>query len=165
MAGMESRAMLEACEVAARQKGTAKGRMRAFLRCRCGEAVPVRLLREVAGIASWERRLRELRSDEGLAIHVRREGGERFVLLAGPIPLAALPDHADLDPSEARAVLERDRFCCRMCGAEAGEPDEYQPDRPVRMLVRRDHRGNDPAWLTYCPVCWAGVVGLGWAVA
>jgi 5-methylcytosine-specific restriction endonuclease McrA len=153
--------MLKACEIAARQKGTAKGRMRAFLRCRCGEAVPVHVLRAVAGIASWERRLRELRSDEGLAIHIRRLGDERFVLLAGLTPLTSLPLGADLDPSKARAVLERDGFCCRMCGAEAGEPDEYDPDRVVRLLVRRDHRGDGSAWRTCCSVCWEGVVGLG----
>jgi hypothetical protein len=107
----------------------------------------------VAGIPSWERRLRELKTDEGLAIHRRRLDDVPFVALIGPSPVASLP--ADLPGDDARAILERDRYCCRMCGAQAGDPDDYDPERGVRLLVRRDHRGE--GWRTCCSVCWAGV--------
>ncbi len=116
------------------------------------------------GIADLARHLRELRDDEGLVIltHAERSGllpGQYLLESATPVPA-----FAPAISTEMRAyVMECNDLTCQMCGAEAGDVDEYDPARRLRLYV--DHTtgmsegGTDePCNLrVLCSVCHEGV--------
>ena len=124
-------------------------------------------LREVAGISEWARRIRELRSQEGYQILTHNDlsslkPGE--YLLQDPNPGPVFERNIS---KEIRAfVLDRNGFTCQMCGAVAGEPHPYQPNRKVRLhighIIDKSKGGTDsPDNLrALCSVCNEGASNL-----
>ena len=130
-----------------------KERIRRFLRDRVGQVVTSKQLQEAAGenVTEWARRLRELRTDEGWLIFSHLDDSS---LKPGEYRLDAAPpllvDYTFSRPISARIraqVLSRNGQTCQMCGAGAGEPDDQNPGRRVRLhighIVDRSHGGND----------------------
>ncbi|MCY4596349.1 MAG: HNH endonuclease [Bryobacterales bacterium] len=126
--------------------------LREFLRKRVGVVVSSAELQQAAGGAvEWARRLRELR-EAGWAI---RSHNDRADLKPGEYVLAEEPPksaqaYAFSRPISKRIraqVLERNGYTCQMCGAAAGDPDNQNPGRTVRLhighIVDRSYGGKD----------------------
>ena len=96
------------------------------------------------------RRLRELRSDDGWPI---RSNNDDSTLRPGEYRLDSLPPEqayafTRLISARVRAqILERNGYTCQMCGAGAGDVDELNPTRTVRIHVGhiqdKSHGGTD----------------------
>jgi hypothetical protein len=94
-------------------------------------------IRRAAGNASeWARRLRELRDEHGYQIlshKDRRELKPGQYLLQTDARLPALPRSIS---KETRAwVLERNGYTCQMCGAAAGDADDYHLGQKIRLTM------------------------------
>lgn len=122
-----------------------------YLRKHVGKVVTKEQLRStVPHVTEWARRIRELRA-AGWKIHTHID---RADLKPGEYILVELPSDKLNDAFEQRIslalraqVLERDGYTCTMCGAGAGEPDELNPGRKVRLhmghIRDRSHGGTD----------------------
>ncbi len=122
-----------------------------YLRKHVGKVVTKEDLRStVPHVTEWARRIRELRA-AGWKI---RTHIDRADLKPGEYILVDLPSddlHYDFEQPISAAtraqVLERDGYTCRMCGAGAGEPDELNPGRKIRLHIGhiqdRSHGGTD----------------------
>ncbi len=94
-------------------------------------------LREVSGgISEWARRVRELRDEQGYEILTHKD---RADLKPGQYMLLTAKRRPILDRTiskELRArVLERNGFTCQACGAAAGDPDPFHPDRTIQLTI------------------------------
>ena len=117
-----------------------------------GEVVTSQDLQAAAGseVTEWARRLRELRSDDGWPI---RSNNDDSTLRPGEYRLDSLPPEqaytfTRLISARVRAqILERNGYTCQMCGAGAGDVDELNPTRTVRIHVGhiqdKSHGGTD----------------------
>lgn len=124
-------------------------------------------LREIAGISEWARRIRELKDEEGLDIVTHNDLAE---LKSGQYMLRSLairPAFARQISKETRAfVLDRNGFTCQMCGAVAGEPHPYDPNRKTRLhighIIDKSAGGSDdPTNLrAICSVCNEGLSNI-----
>lgn len=144
-----------------------RAKLREYLINNVGKILNSDTLREVAGTSEWGRRMRELRSEEGMNIvtHNDRSGlkpGEYLL-----IDLKALPAFERGISKETRAfVLDRNGFTCQMCGAAAGEPHPYDEGRNTRLhighIIDKSIGGNDePGNLrAICSVCNEGASNL-----
>lgn len=128
-----------------------KERIRRFLRERVGQVVTAKQLQETANVSEWARRLREIRNDEGWLIFSHLDDSD---LKPGEYRVVSIPsmlgDYDFSKPISARTraqVLDRNGQTCQMCGAGAGEPDDQNPGRKVRLhighIVDRSHGGTD----------------------
>ena len=134
---------------------SAKDRIRRFLRDRVGDTVTSLQLQQAVGpsVTEWARRLRELRNQEGWDIRshhddARLKPGE--YRLASPPPEGSSQDYRFARPISNRTrslVLDRNGMTCQMCGAGAGDLDEENPGRRIRLhlghIVDRQHGGSD----------------------
>lgn len=117
---------------------SARSKLRGFFESNVGRIVTTQQLSEVAGIRDYQRRIRELRNDEGMQIrsHVDRHDlrpGE-YVLES----LTRLPAFAGGISLQLRnEILERNGYTCQLCGAGPGDSDPFNPNRRVRLHV--DH--------------------------
>jgi len=141
----------------------AKARIRDFFESRVGQIVMTHEIAEIAGIADYQRRIRELRNEEGMKIlsHI-----DRHDLKPGHYILETLDRSPGfgrgMSPQLRTMILERNGFTCQMCGAGAGDPDPFDPARKVRFHI--DHivpvsQGgtDDPLNLrVVCSACNAG---------
>ena len=142
-----------------------KARIREFLRANIGRVVTSMQIREAAGlhVTEWARRLRELRNDEGWPIATHNDDAD---LKPGEYKLVSEPPAHDAyrfaRPISARVraqVLERNGYTCQMCGAGAGDTDDLNPARKVRLhvghIVDRIHGGSDelPNLRALCSTC------------
>lgn len=128
-----------------------KERIRQFLLEHQGEVVTVDQVREAAGISSAQRRLRELREDEGWPI--RSNIDERtlkpgeYRLEGDPPPPSPYRISRRISGRVRAQVLERNGYTCQMCGAGPGDPDPRVPARTVRLHIGhirdRDQGGGD----------------------
>ena len=108
-------------------------------------------LQEASGGATeWGRRIRELRS-EGWDIKTHNDlsslkPGE-YILASDPPPEGAYRFEKPISHRVRAQVLERNGYTCQMCGASAGEVDEHNPGRKVRLhighIIDRSHGGPD----------------------
>lgn len=125
-------------------------------------------LREVSGNQSeWARRVRELRTEEGFQILTHNDRSELKpgqYLLENPKPEPAFERTIS---KETRAfVLDRNGFTCQMCGAVAGEPHPYDPNRKTRLhighIIDKSQGGTDDAsnLRALCSVCNEGASNL-----
>jgi 5-methylcytosine-specific restriction endonuclease McrA len=124
---------------------SARARLRAFFEAHVGEVLTHAELAPVGRISSWQRRVRELREDEGMRILTHHD---RTDLRPGEYMLASLDrvprSQHHVDRSLRARVLERDGFTCQLCGLGAGDADPYTAGRTVRLHV--DHIDpNGPA--------------------
>ncbi len=131
---------------------SSKQKLGDFLRLHVGKVVTSTQLQHASGGASeWARRLRELR-ETGWAV---RSHNDRADLKPGEYILEKLPSkeaqaYVFARPVSKRIraqVLERNGYTCQMCGAGAGESDELNPGRTVRLhvghIVDRSLGGKD----------------------
>lgn len=117
---------------------SARDRIRSFFEANVGKVVTTQQVREVGGISEYARRIRELRDEEGLQIksHVDRHDlkpGEYILESLDRFPAIG----RSISPQLRTLILERNGFTCQLCGAGAGDPDPFNPNRKVRLHV--DH--------------------------
>ena len=132
---------------------SAKSRIRQFFLDHIGEVVTSQQLQKAAAPATeFARRVRELRTDEGWPIVTHHDDislkqNEYKLVSTPPSPDSEGYRFSSLISSRLRAqVLERNGYTCQMCGAGAGEVDEFT-GRKVRLhighVVDRSHGGED----------------------
>ena len=130
-----------------------KARIREFLRANVGRVVTSGQIREAAGlhVTEWARRVRELRNDEGWTIVTHNDDGAlkpgEYKLVSEPPPHDAYRFTRPISARVRAQVLERNGYTCQMCGAGAGDDDDLNPARKVRLhighVVDHSHGGSD----------------------
>lgn len=116
----------------------ARSKLRAYFESRVGEVVTTHELSQVAGIRDYQRRIRELRNEEGMRIlsHI-----DRHDLKPGEYVLESLhrsPAFGRGMSQQLRTqILERNGYTCQLCGAGPGDPDPFDAERKVRLHI--DH--------------------------
>lgn len=120
------------------RKVGARTKIRAFLEANVGNVVTTDQLSEIGGINDYQRRIRELRNEEGMLI---RSHIDLATLKPGEYMLESLDRtpaiERSISPKLRAEILERNGFTCQQCGSAAGDPDPYNPNRRVRLHV--DH--------------------------
>jgi hypothetical protein len=109
-----------------------------FLVANVGKVLTTQQIRKVSGISEYARRIRELRDEEGFQIksHIDRadlKPGEYILESLERKPVIS----RTISPQLRNEILERNGFTCQLCGAGAGDPDPFNPNRKVRLHV--DH--------------------------
>ncbi|MBK1833036.1 HNH endonuclease [Roseibacillus ishigakijimensis] len=148
-------------------QGGARAKLRAHFLANVGIVLHADDLRQVAGISEWARRIRELRNEEGYQILTHND---RSTLKPGEYLLESAKPQPAFERSiskELRAfVLDRNGFTCQMCGAVAGEPHPYDPNRKTRLhlghILDKSQGGKDEAsnLRALCSVCNEGASNL-----
>ncbi|HMM78913.1 MAG TPA: HNH endonuclease [Pyrinomonadaceae bacterium] len=100
------------------------------------------------GAVEWARRVRELRNEEGYQVLSHKD---RSDLKPGQYVLETdkrLPAFSRNISKETKArVLDRNGYTCQMCGAGAGDPDPFVPNRTVRLtmghIIDKSKGGSD----------------------
>jgi len=117
----------------------ARARLRTYFSQNVGRVLTNKELAEAAGsVTEWARRVRELRSQEGMDIQTQHDRtdlrpGEYVLVSLEPRPAFS----ASVPPAQRARILHRNGMTCQLCGAGAGEPDPYDPGKRVRLQV--DH--------------------------
>jgi len=146
----------------------ARSKLRAHFLDNIGKVMDSNELSKVAGgISEWARRIRELRTEEGFQILTHNDRDELKpgqYLLLNP---KQEPAFERAISKETRAfVLDRNGFTCQMCGAAAGEPHPFDPNRKTRLhighTIDKSMGGSDePSNLrAICSVCNEGASNL-----
>lgn len=121
-----------------------------YLRRRVGKVVTKEELRDtVPHVTEWARRIRELRAAGWkIRTHIDRtdlKPGE-YILLELPSEDSYYEFERPISAALRAQVLERNGYTCKMCGAGAGEPDELNPGRIIRLHIGhvqdRSHGGT-----------------------
>lgn len=144
-----------------------KAKLRDFFFDNVGKVLDSNTLKEVAGTSEWARRVRELRSEEGLNILTHNDKSD---LVPGEYLLVdkkPLPSFEREISKETRAfVLDRNGFTCQMCGAAAGEVHPHNNGRKTRLhighIIDKSMGGTDEAnnLRSICSVCNEGASNL-----
>lgn len=116
----------------------ARVRLREYFLAHVGEVLGAEILRDVAGISEWARRVRELRDEEGYRIsshHDRADLKPGEYVLEDPRPEPRLD--RGISAGLRAEILRRNGFTCQVCGLAAGDPDPVNPSRSVRLQI--DH--------------------------
>lgn len=120
------------------RKVGARTKIRAFLEANVGNVVTTDQLSEIGGINDYQRRIRELRNEEGMLI---RSHVDLATLKPGEYMLESLDRtpaiERSISPKLRAEILERNGFTCQQCGSAAGDHNPYDPNRRVRLHV--DH--------------------------
>jgi 5-methylcytosine-specific restriction endonuclease McrA len=136
---------------------SARDKIRKFLEENVGKVVATQQISMVAGIHDYQRRIRELRNDEGLQILSYRDKPDlspnEYILVS----LKRQPRFSHkIDKSQRARIIERNGLTCGMCGVTAGEPDPYNPNRKITLQVDHidpDGPTNDDNLRTLCHNC------------
>lgn len=120
----------------------ARDKIRKFLEEKIGEIVTTEQISEIAGIRDYQRRIRELRGEEGMQILSYRDRQDlkpnEYILVSKD----RLPRFSHkIDKTQRARIIERNGLTCSMCGVMAGEPDLYNPNRKITLHV--DHVDPD----------------------
>ena len=116
-----------------------KEKIRQFLLANIGRVIESRDIQAAAdGAVQYDRRLRELRDEEGWPILSHNDSAElrpgQYMLLRKP-ESKKQPKFARGISAKLRAqVLDRNGFTCQMCGLTPGEIDPAT-NRPVRLHI------------------------------
>ena len=122
------------------KKMSSKKKIERFLEQNIGRVIDTEEIKQASGgVSEYARRLRELRNDEGWQILTHND---RADLKQGQYLVLSKPKHG-MAPKFARPisrrlralVLDRNGFTCQMCGVAAGDPDDLNPGRPVRLHI------------------------------
>jgi hypothetical protein len=131
-----------------------------YLKESVGRPVTGEELKYVAGDKrSWARRTRQLRTEEGWAVHTKNSG--RTDLPVGVYVLESLkqqPPHDRDIPDKVRvAVLERDKHSCTSCGWDYSKRTSSDPRTLLELHHLKHHvnKGTNTAdnLVTLCNVC------------
>lgn len=116
----------------------ARAKIRAFLEEKVGHVVTTDQIGRIAGIHDYQRRIRELRNEEGMQIcsHVDEASLKPGEYLLKSLERLSVAKHAVSPQARVRA-LEHFGSTCRLCGASAGDIDPYSPGRTVRLHVEQ----------------------------
>ncbi|MBF0338806.1 MAG: HNH endonuclease [Nitrospirae bacterium] len=120
----------------------ARNKIRKFLEDRVGEIVTTEQISEIAGIRDYQRRIRELRGEEGMQSLSYRDRNDlkpnEYILVSKD----RLPRFSHkIDKTLRAGIIERNGLTCSMCGVTAGESDPYDPNRKITLHV--DHIDPD----------------------
>jgi 5-methylcytosine-specific restriction endonuclease McrA len=120
----------------------AKDRIRKFFEDNVGIKVNTEQISQVAKIHDYQRRIRELRNDEGMQILSYRDRMDvkpnEYILVS----LERLPRFAHkIDKAQRARIIERNGLTCQMCGATVGDSDPYNLNRKITLHV--DHINPD----------------------
>lgn len=120
------------------KKISARNRIRRFFEENLGKIVTTQQIEKIAGISDYQRRIRELRNEEGYQIKSYKD---RLDLKPNQYILETLKRLPKVDRKISRKlrneIFERNGFTCRLCGKAAGDPDETNPGRKVQLHI--DH--------------------------
>ena len=116
----------------------ARSKLRAYFEAHLGRVVSTRQLSRVAGIHDYQRRIRELRDEDGLQIlsHNDRDDlkpGEYLLESLTPRPVIA----RGISDKLRRLILERNGYTCQVCGAGAGEESGCEAGKTCQLQI--DH--------------------------
>ena len=119
---------------------SAKAKLKEYMLAHIGEVVTKEQLMEVAAPATeWARRLREVRGEEGWPIVSHHDDNSlkpgEYRLVREPPEPGEYQFSRPLSQRLRAQVRERNGYTCQMCGAGAGDPDEGDPSRTVRLHV------------------------------
>lgn len=132
----------------ARRKGSKQLILEFFL-ANIGKVVESREIQVASGGAvEWARRVRELRNEEGYQILSHKDRADlkpNQYLMETDKRVPAFKRNIS---KETRAwVLERNGYTCQMCGAAAGDPDPFVPNRTIRLtmghIIDKSKGGDD----------------------
>lgn len=120
------------------KKKSAKKKIKEYFYENIGKVIGTDEIAEVAGIHDYQRRIRELRREEGLNIlsHNDRadlKPGQYLLESDKPIPSFG----RGISYSQRARILARNGFTCQICGIGPGDPDPHDPTKKVRLHV--DH--------------------------
>lgn len=122
----------------ATKKTGARTKLRHFFQSNLGRVVTTSQLSKVAGIHDYQRRIRELRDEEGMQIlsHNDRDSlkSNEYILetlVLRPVIARGISDKL------RRQILERNGYTCQVCGAGAGEESGCEPGKKCRLQI--DH--------------------------
>jgi len=120
----------------------ARDKIRAFFEKNVGKKVTTEQIARVAKIRDYQRRIRELRNEEGMQILSYRDRTDlkpsEYILVS----LERKPRFAHkIDKTQRARILDRNGLTCAMCGVTAGEPDQYNSNRKITLHV--DHIDPD----------------------
>lgn len=121
---------------------SARDNIRKFLEAKVGQVVTTQEISEVAGISDYQRRIRELRNEEGMTILSYRDRPDlkpnQYIL----VDLKRQPRFSHkIDKAQRARILERNGLTCARCGTTAGAPDPYNAQRKITLQV--DHIDPD----------------------
>ena len=127
---------------------SARNKLKKFFTDNAGRTITTKELSEVAGIASYARRIRELRQD-GWPILTNNDANDLKpgeYRLEGKPPADTYRFTRGISQRLRAEILERNGYTCQMCGAGAGDTDPDNPKRQVRLhlghIVDYDHGGK-----------------------
>lgn len=120
------------------KRKSAREKIKEYFLYNIGKVVDTNELAEEAGIRDYQRRIRELRREEGLNIlsHNDRadlKPGQYLLESQTPIPSFG----RGISYSQRARILARNGFTCQICGVGPGDPDPFDPTKKVRLHV--DH--------------------------
>ena len=128
---------------------SARDKLKKFFLDNKGKTVTGDVLHGVAGIQTYPRRIRELRHD-GWPILTNNDAADLKpgeYRMEGEPPSDTYQFSKGLSQRLRAEVLERNGYSCKMCGAGAGDPDEDNPGRRIRLHVGhirdKSHGGED----------------------
>jgi len=116
----------------------ARAKIRAFLEANVGKVVTTHEISKVAGIRDYQRRIRELRNEEGMKIQSYKDRVDlkpNEYMLAGLERLPAI--ERGISNQLRMEILERNGFTCQLCGRTGGDADPSDPACKVRLVI--DH--------------------------
>lgn len=138
----------------------ARDKIREFLEGKVGKIVTTEQIAQVAKIRDYQRRIRELRDDEGMQILSYRD---RPDLRPNEYMLTSLkrgPHFVHrIDKAQRARITGRDGLACSMCGATPSDPDPYSHGRRITLHIDRvDPNGptTDENLGVYCRNCKEG---------
>jgi predicted restriction endonuclease len=116
----------------------ARTKLRSYFEANVGRVVTTAALSKVAGIHDYQRRIRELRDEEGMQIlsHNDRDSLKSNEYLLETLELRPVIAR-DISDKLRRQILERNGYTCQVCGAGASEDSGCEAGKKCRLQI--DH--------------------------